>query len=386
MICLEKWKRLMKTKSFPTIFSKTAHGQTQTWKIETQGDKFRTLEGILNGALTTSAWTTCEPKNVGKKNETSGEEQAVKEAKARHKKKLDEGYHENIKDINKAKFFEPMLAKKWVDRRENVEFPVYSQRKYDGVRCIVNRDGMFSRNGKPIISAPHIFEQLRGWLSIHDAIFDGELYAHKFKDNFEKIISLARQGKPTKEDLEESAKHLEYHIYDFYVSTFPNRPVEERHELLNDIVKLLKALNPKIKIVYVGLDKAETEDKLDELYSKYLDDGYEGQMIRIPGSPYENKRSNNLLKRKEFVDEEFELVDVLAGKGGHENIASKVICKMKDGTTFEAGMIGSHEYCAKLLREKKKYIGKMATIIYQNLTEKGGVPRFGKMRAIRDYE
>lgn len=374
-------------KSFPTIYSLTSHGQTQTWRIETEGNKFRTAEGLLDGAITVSSWTVCEPKNAGKKNETTGKEQAEKEAAARHKKKLDEGYHEKIEDIDKPKFFQPMTAKKWKERKKKVAFPVFSQPKLDGMRCIVKRDGMWSRYGKPILSAPHIFESLKGWLSIHDAIFDGELYTHKFKKDFEQIISLARQTKPTAEDLSKSAEHLEYHIYDFYVSTFPDRPVEERHALLKDVVALLKKLNPKIKIVYVGLDKAKTEEDLDELYAGYLENGYEGQMVRIPGSPYVNKRSNNLLKRKEFLDEEFKIVDVLSGKGGHENMAAKVICKMKDGRTFEAGMIGSHEYCAELLKKKKDVIGQMATIIFQNYTEDGkGVPRFGKMKALRNYE
>lgn len=374
-------------KKFPVIYSLTSHGQTQTWSIEVQGDKFRTIEGLKDGVLTTSAWTTCEPKNVGKKNETSGAEQALKEAKARHKKKLDEGYHEKIEDINKSKFFEPMLAKKWKDRKDDVKFPVFSQPKLDGLRCVVRNDGMWSRNGKPIVSAPHIFEALKGWLSIHPgAIFDGELYTHKLKSDFEKIISLARQSKPTEEDLALSAEHLEYHIYDFYVPSFPNRHLEERHELLNNVIKLNKSLNPKIKIVYVPLTKCKNEEELDKIYADYLDDGYEGQMVRIPGSVYENKRSNNLLKRKEFIDEEFLIIDILSGRGGHENMAAKAVLKGKNGKPFEAGLIGSHPYCEELLKNKDKIANKkMGTVIYQNLTE-DGVPRFGKMKIIRDYE
>ena len=51
------------------------------------------------------------------------------------------------------------------------------------------------------------------------------------------------------------------------------------------------------------------QDELDELYSSYMTDGYEGQMIRLD-EKYENKRSKYLLKRKEFITEEFEVVSM----------------------------------------------------------------------------
>ena len=516
-------------KKFPTIYSRTKNGQVQTWRIEVEHDKFRTVEGLLDGALTTSAWTIAQPKNVGKKNETSGEEQALKQAAAKHKAKLEEGYHEKIKDIDIVKFFEPMTARKWKDIKKKVKFPVYTQPKLDGClsfdtqiitkdgplligeivdkkldievlsyniktkkqefkkitnyakngvdlkeksikwyeiqlsngeslkatgnhlvflpklhcwrrvdeliiddillknpsnlgcivsikeigpldkfdievegnnnffangilvhncRCIVKESGMWSRYGKPILSAPHIFEQLKNHISIHPAgIFDGELYAHKYKNDFEKIISLARKGKPDDEELAESAKHLEYWVYDFFNENMPDMTLEERHESLKSSIHLIKSLNPKCKLVYVPLRLCKDEDELDEAYSEYLADGMEGQMIRIPGSKYENTRSNNLIKRKEFIDKEFKLRDVFPGVGGHAYIASKVECEDEEGRIFEAGMIGNHEYCAELLKNKENAKGKYVTIRFQRYT-KDGVPRFGKCRPIprEDYE
>jgi len=99
----------------PVLYSLTSLGQTQTWSIEFSGGKFRTTEGIKGGAMTVSEWTVCEGKNLGKANETSPEVQAEKEARAKWKKKTESGYWENEADIHKAKFFEPMLAHKWVD-------------------------------------------------------------------------------------------------------------------------------------------------------------------------------------------------------------------------------------------------------------------------------
>ena len=56
----------------PTLYKRTTTGATQSWEIEIEEDKFRTISGQLEGKKITNNWTTCEGKNVGKKNETSG--------------------------------------------------------------------------------------------------------------------------------------------------------------------------------------------------------------------------------------------------------------------------------------------------------------------------
>ena len=81
--------------SLPILYSLTSKGQVQTWQIEVKDARFRTHEGIESGVITVSDWTTCKGKNLGRANETSGPEQADKEAKSRHQKKLDSGYYED---------------------------------------------------------------------------------------------------------------------------------------------------------------------------------------------------------------------------------------------------------------------------------------------------
>ena len=126
-----------------------------------------------------------EGKNVGKVNETTAEEQAMKEAKAEWTKRTERGYFENIKNIDKGTIFKPMLANKWEDRKDKVTYPLYSQPKLDGIRCIVKSDGMWTRTGKKIVSAPHIFQALKPYFEKNpDLIFDGELYADKYANDF----------------------------------------------------------------------------------------------------------------------------------------------------------------------------------------------------------
>jgi len=209
----------------PMLFARTNTGAIQTWTIEVDGNKYRTHYGQLDGAIQITEWTLCVGKNTGKKNATSNEDQAVKEAKATWKKKKESGYFEKITDIDGVSFTEPMLAKNYDDYKDDLKYPVYSQPKLDGIRCVVKKDGMWSRNGKPIVSAPHVLVALKDFfVKFPNAILDGELYADKFANDFNAICSLVKKTKPTPEDLTESAKNIQYWVYDWIVQkTFSDR-------------------------------------------------------------------------------------------------------------------------------------------------------------------
>ena len=109
-------------------------------------------------------------------------------------------------------------------------------------------------------------------------------------------------------------------------------------------------------------------------------------MLKCPESPYETKRTENLLKYKDFYDAEYEIVCFTEGKGNWAGAAKSVTLKGGDGDIFKAGIKGSMEYAKQLLIDKDSYVGKMATIRYQELTSKNKVPRFGRMVSVRDYE
>jgi DNA ligase-1 len=113
-----------------------------------------------------------------------------------------------------------------------------------------------------------------------------------------------------------------------------------------------------------------------------MEQGYEGQMIRLD-MPYENKRSKSLLKDKQFVDAEFTILGVVEGNGNMAGKVGKLNFEI-NGKPFDAAVNGDWEYLAKLLKAKN-LIGKQATVKYFQLTS-DGIPRFGKVIAIRDYE
>lgn len=354
-----------------TIYKKTKTGATQEWTIEVVGNKYRTHSGQVGGQITTNEWTIVYGKNEGRANATTDSEQCMKEAVAKRTKKLESGYFENIKHINKTQYFEPMLATKWEDGKDKISYPIFSQPKLDGIRCIVTKDGMFSRNGKPIISAPHIRESLSEVFKTHpNLILDGELYADKFANDFNKIVSLVKKTKPTDADLKESKKNIQYWIYDI-----PSNSLNfgERCYALDELFDTELDSFEK-HCVLVETDNCNNEDEVMELYGDYVDRGFEGQMLRLDGK-YENKRSKNLMKHKSFVDEEYIIKDIVEGEGNRTGTAGYFVFETEDGKTFKSNVKGTWEETEEMLKSRKKLIGKSATVKYFNLTP-DGIPRF----------
>jgi DNA ligase-1 len=353
-----------------TIYKRTQTGATQEWTIEVVGNKYRTHSGQVGGIITTNEWTIVYGKNTGKLNETTDKEQTMKEAVAKRTKKLESGYFENIKHINKTQYFEPMLASKWEDGKHKITYPIFSQPKLDGIRCIVTKDGMFSRNGKPIISAPHIKESLSEVFEVYpELILDGELYADKFANDFNKIVSLVKKTKPTDADLKESKKNIQYWIYDL-----PDNDIQfgDRCDRLNEFFENYNAF--KKYCIEVETHICNDEDEVMGLYEEYVEKGFEGQMLRTNGK-YENKRSKFLMKHKSFIDEEYTIVDVFEGEGNKTNMVGYMTFKTADGKPFKSNVKATFEQSEEMFRNKKQLIGKQATIKYFNLTP-DGIPRF----------
>ena len=352
------------------LYKRSTTGKISYWEIEVEGSKFRTISGFTDGQKVTSEWTICEGKTYN-----SSAEQALKQAKALHKKKRDLGAFEDINKIDTPTFFKPMLAKDFNDYKEKIKYPLATQPKLDGVRCINQERGMESRNGKKIISAPHIHEALKSLFEIHpDLVFDGELYTHKSEGiDFNKIISCVRKTKPTQADIEESKQSIQYWIYDL-----PSHPGGFM-ERFNALKKLDLPSCCKI----VPTEQIDNEEDLMAYYFDYMAEGYEGQILRVLDGEYENKRSKSLLKHKTFFDREFTIEGVTEGIGKLQGKVGTLVFSI-DGKPFNAAINGEHAYLEELWKNKN-LVGKKATVKYFELTA-DGIPRFPKVIEIRDYE
>ena len=369
--------------TFPILYSRTSSGKIQTWQVETSGDRFRSTSGQTDGVKTTSEWTLVTTKNAGKANEISGEAQAEAEASAKFKKKIKEGYFEKLEDIDSQLYFDPMLAHKWEDRKDEVNWVCgnYISPKMDGMRTVFTNKGATSRNGRNFVAFPHIGRELEPLFQKHsDMVLDGECYCERLSNDFEKIISLAKKTKPTKEDIVESEKYLEYWIFDF--PTLPGG----FHERWSAGVKLYNEFfqnNKWIKLCPHTLIKSA--DEIETSLQMYLEQGFEGLMLNTYDGKYEaGKRSKNILKYKLFTDSEHIILAIHEGKGNRSGMFGYATLQIGD-KTFDSNARGNEEFYRRLLRDKDSLVGQMATIRYQNLTA-SGVPRFPVLVQIRDYE
>lgn len=367
---------------FPILYKRSnSKEHINQWQIEVEGNKFRTTTGFVNMKLFTGDWTECTPKNVGKKNTTTSEEQALFEAQSLHTKRKNLGYWEDIRDCDKKVFFQPMLAQDYDKRKDKIKFPILSQPKLDGIRCIIKSDGMWTRNGKEIISAPHIYENLKHIFDIQpDLILDGELYTSNKDVDFNTIISCVRKTKPTQSDLELSKQYIEYWMYDLYGSN--GLDYEDRYEDLIDLMQEYD-LDSSIYKVISTYELDNKEEVLKKL-SHYIEQGFEGQILRDPKSSYENKRSNGLLKHKTFHDEEFEIIGYAEGVGKFSGKLATLKVKVNE-VEVDCTINGTMGYLEELFQIKDTLIGKKATVKYFEKTTDGSL-RFPKVIQIDRFD
>jgi DNA ligase-1 len=371
-------------KSLPTLFSRTSTGAIQQWTVQIDGDKFRVESGQTDGKKVISEWTVCEPKNVGRANATTPSEQALSEAQAKWDKKVKLGYTTDVTKIDSStSFVEPMLAKDFDDYRTKMDWKsgLIVQNKYNGVRCVATYDGdrvvLKSRKGEEWISVPHINKDLEKFFEqFPDAVLDGELYNYDLRQKLNELTKLVRKTKNISDaDLRKSEDMVRYYIYDGY----DFGPATDVCVKYSSRKARIDELLPKYSKYYRKVDDVVvySQAELDKIYNKFLDDGEEGAIVRIPYSPYENKRSKMLLKYKPEDDDEATIIDIIEGTGNWAGTAKTCTLEWK-GKKFDATFKGTYEQAVDRLKHKKDWIGKTVTFLYTGLTGLG-VPNYARI-------
>lgn len=362
-------------KTFPEIYKRDSAGRLRVWFMEQDGDRYRTFDGLMDGTVKASEWRIAHPTNVGRANERDGVAQATFEIESAYENKLTREYHRTVEATAQgAHFFKPMLAAKYEEFS-----PGFAQPKLDGIRAIVTRDGVFSRQGKPIPGAPHILEALADVFARRpDLILDGELYNHVLKDDFNELVSLIKKAAPSPEREAEIRAKVQYHVYDCPTIS---GPFGQRSQFVSSLIMALD--NPCL--VAVPTVSVSSVSEFDTFHGSWVAQGYEGSMWRCPKTPYQQKRSKSLCKRKDFDDGEFEIVRIEEGEGNWAGAAKRVVCWLPDAdrsagpndtNTFEAGLRGTYEANQALLADAANQ--RVVTIRYFGFTPSAvPKPRFG---------
>ena len=273
-----------------------------------------------------------------------------------------------------------MLAHKFDHKKVDWSQPVYIQPKLDGVRCLFTKDGAYSRAGNKFMNIAHIELRLIPFFKQHpDVVLDGELYNHELKNDFEKIISLVRKQKPTSDDRLDAKSLVQFHVYDYFDGVIYDSYKTRMQQLATSDI-----YNKDIK--YVPTKLVDTYSYARTLHEEFLEDGYEGSIIRLNGL-YKHGRSYDLMKFKDFSDAEATIIGYEIGQGKREGHLGKFIMQDDDGVEFGCppGKGYTYKDMKNMLENIKDYIGQRATFTYFQRT-KAGSYRHPLFKCLRNYE
>lgn len=345
---------------FNDIISTTKHDKQSFWRIivalsvpinkshfSMTNDQFvnskivvkRYVEsGLIDGKIKDSSETIYTTgKNIGKLNETNAFTQAIRDSLGIYTKQTRKTSNSEI-----SQHPLPMLVKmegkvKSVSFRsfyDKSEGSVSIQPKLNGARCMTHLHTtntpnkydicMYSRSGIPHKSMNRLKETIgkiflelsKNKINVIGLYFDGEIYSHG--KTLEYITGQMRNQSP------DSGSDLEYYLYDIYMLYDPEMIFSERYKLLKSFEPIINNITDKIHILQTySIENCRyfDEAKLMSLdyYQKFLDLGFEGEIIRNNNAPYElgtgGYHSSNIIKMKPIYDDEYTIVGFIEGKG-----------------------------------------------------------------------
>ena len=262
--------------------------------------------------------------------------------------------------------FSAMLAHKY-SGQDPTEY--YMSEKLDGIRAIYDgeSDSFMSRNNKPFF-APKFFSDKFP----KDVVLDGELYT-KRKDFAG--TGIFRKKNPNNEEW----RKAKFMVFDMPLVRLP---FNERYILMKKLLKGIPYLEVVEHIVVKDLKH------MDIFHENLVKLGAEGTMLRHKDSYYENKRSHNLLKVKDFFDDEVKIIGYEFGSGRNEGRLGALHVKWLDqkmGTNeFK---VGSGFDDKQRDNYKKLFpLNSIITIKYWEIDKYSKRPRFPVMWRVKTSE
>lgn len=288
----------------------------------------------------------------------------------------------STKSINKVSpgfipTFDVALAQKF-DMKRIKSSEVFIEPKLDGIRCLAiveNREAkLFTRAGKLITN----FDDTVGveLSKLHDGCYDGEIMSTDFTELMRQVYR--------KDDKD---------ISEVYFALFDYIPPKEwkakssreqawrRYEILK---WRIKDLNPK----YVTLVKRERiksdYDEIKRIHDTYVNQGYEGAMLKTINAPYCFGRDWSVMKFKSFFDADVPIIGLKEGTGKHQGKLGSFLVDYK-GVEVNVGS-GLNDELREKLWNDQTIIGRIIEVRYQEETPDGSLrfPTFVCFRNDKD--
>jgi hypothetical protein len=348
----------------PLLYRTTGIGREYHWCIgfNVQHNKLVTAYGYVNGEV------QVYPNDVECKSQAYPSYQAFTLARSTLLKYIRGGYncsvsamHERQHEIDPLQGKNLMCAQTLKDNTKLDFNCLGAQPKLDGVRCAVSREGlMVTRGKKQYKSLDHIkadcvelFKYLPGnW------VLDGEIYCHGM--SLQEINSRASRSVDQHTDV----SCLQYHIFDIAPTDSNNTPYIQRAQILMNAYNSLISSKYQMKnLIIIAYNLITCLDDINTYHNLYVQNGYEGLMLRKLDKPYAHTRSANLLKVKNYSNCEGVVTGVCPATGREQNCAL-VNVQTNDGVVYTVRPAESFETRAQWLQNPSSIVGKLYTIKY----------------------
>lgn len=345
-----------------TLYSKQGE-KLRVWNVWTEGPTVVVSHGQQGGKISEKRYDA-SPKNEGRANATTAEQQALVEAEAKYVKQLKSGYYVTEEEAMSHIDFTPMKAQNSDDHRDKLKFPCYLQPKLNGQRLMIDKNGAaWSKQGESLTLPSH-------WEGVEQVAklvggLDGEVYAGLESQgglSLQKVISAFR--KPNTD-----TSKLKLFVYDIPTT---GRSYKERDNTLYVVESLAKE-NLFSSIVVVQALLVNSFEEALKATRQFVLLGYEGGILRNLDGEYEfGKRSYDLQKLKFREDAEARVVSVQIDKNKNGVLLCEAVNGEQTGVQFECLMRkDSHETVNyREYSNAVTLIGKTITYQYEELSDK----------------
>ena len=264
---------------------------------------------------------------------------------------------------------------------------IFISRKLNGTRCTFVDDKCMTRQGKEYKGLEHIIYDLHK-LGLINCFVDGELLYKNEEglsdsEAFQKGTGIAMSKDNDKSDL----KLVIFDVFPLeeFWSDKSKASYHERKQTLLKIKEDIDAFDELknvevVQMCYEGTDHSQIWKWLD--YAEEND--WEGIMLNLD-TPYECKRTKNLIKVKKFFSCDLKCIGIEEGSGRNKGTLGALVCDYK-GFPVNIGSGFSDEDRKRIWQHPEDVIGKIITVKYKEETKNkdGGTSiQFPVFEAIR---
>lgn len=277
----------------------------------------------------------------------------------------------SVKTINKVfpgliPTFDVSLAQKFDFKRLGERSQIAVEPKLDGIRCFAivqdKEAKLFARSGKLITNFDKTIG--RDLARLGNGCYDGELMGEDF-------TSLMRQAY-RKENVDTDSTWLS--LFDFlpleeWKSGEPKMSCHKRRNELSFRIK--RCTSEKIKLIPRYIVDANESD-INDMHNVFVEQGYEGAMVKFLDAPYKFGRGYEVMKLKSFHDVDLIIEALEEGTGKHSGKLGAIVVDF-NAVKVRVGSGFSDDLREKMWNDQGNFVGRIAEVRYQEVTPDGSL-------------